>query len=301
MSLFLAAAIAAVVAVLVELAVPGRAVYHAGWYNVGLSALVILTIAASRRRFREARTPRARLAIVALVAGVATTGIAGVASGLLGPDDQSFVGTPGQRIRVEGLGVLVFPLAATELPSDARVALERLVRGPIEIDGQPRDTGNFILWTSARAVAYVEARDARGNRLTVTQPAGSAFLSPVLLMEHRQTIAGLDLPFDSFNVPAAHRVVKAVLFTSAQAAMLLHGAGRPGESAVLFAVDDENDRPLPHAIALSAGGQSVSAGGLLLRGTVATYPSVEVVSAPNSVVTAMGTLLALAGLVALVA
>jgi hypothetical protein len=109
------------------------------------------------------------------------------------------------------------------------------------------------------------------------------------------------LPFDSFNVPAAHRVVKAVLFTSAQAAMLLHGAGRPGESAVLFAVDDENDRPLPHAIALSAGGQTVSAGGLLLRGTVATYPSVEVVSAPNSVVTAMGTLLALAGLVALVA
>jgi hypothetical protein len=300
-SLFLAAAIAAVAAVLVELAVPGRAVYHAGWYNVGLSALVILTIAASRRRFREARTPRARLAIVALVAGVATTGIAGAASGLLGPDDQSFVGAPGQRIRVEGLGVLVFPLAATELPSDARVALERLVRGPIEVDGQPRDAGNFILWTSPRAVAYVEARDARGNRLTVTQPAGSAFLSPVLLMQHRQTIAGLDLPFDSFNVPAAHRVVKAVLFTSAQAAMLLHGAGRPGESAVLFAVDDENDRPLPHAIALSAGGQTVSAGGLLLRGTVATYPSVEIVSAPNSVVTAMGTLLALAGLVALVA
>jgi hypothetical protein len=300
-SLFLAAAIAAVVAVLVELAVPGRAVYHAGWYNVGLSALVILTTAASRRRFREARTPRARLAIVALVVGVATTGIAGAASGLLGPDDRSFVGAPGQRIRVEGLGALVFPLAATELPSDARVALERLVRGPIEIDGQPRDAGNFILWTSPRAVAYVEARDALGNRLTVTQPAGSAFLSPVLLMEHRQTIAGLDLPFDSFSVPAAHRVVKAVLFTSAQAAMLLHGAGRPGESAVLFAVDDENDRPLPHAIALSAGGQSVSAGGLLLRGTVATYPSVEVVSAPNSVVTAMGTLLALAGLVALVA
>lgn len=301
MSLFLAAAIAAVAAVLAELAVPGRAIYHAGWYNVGLSALVILTIAASRRRFREARTPRARLAIVALVAGVATTGIAGAASGLLGPDDQSFVGAPGQRIRVEGLGVLVFPLAATELPSDARVALERLVRGPIEVDGQPRDAGNFILWTSPRAVAYVEARDARGNRLTVTQPAGSAFLSPVLLMQHRQTIAGLDLPFDSFNVPAAHRVVKAVLFTSAQAAMLLHGAGRPGESAVLFAVDDENDRPLPHAIALSAGGQTVSAGGLLLRGTVATYPSVEIVSAPNSVVTAMGTLLALAGLVALVA
>jgi hypothetical protein len=300
-SLFLAAAIAAVAAVLVELAIPGRAVYHAGWYNVGLSALVILTIAASRRRFREARTPRARLAIVALVAGVATTGIAGAASGLLGPDDQSFVGAPGQRIRVEGLGVLVFPLAATELPSDARVALERLVRGPIEVDGQPRDAGNFILWTSPRAVAYVEARDARGNRLTVTQPAGSAFLSPVLLMQHRQTIAGLDLPFDSFNVPAAHRVVKAVLFTSAQEAMLLHGAGRPGESAVLFAVDDENDRPLPHAIALSAGGQTVSAGGLLLRGTVATYPSVEIVSAPNSVVTAMGTLLALAGLVALVA
>jgi hypothetical protein len=298
---FLAAAICAVAAVLVELAIPGRAVYHTGWYNVALCALVILTIAASRRRFREARTSRARVAIVALAAGVTITGVAGAASGLLGPDDQSFVGAPGQRIRVEGLGVLVFPLAATELSSGARVALERSLGGPLEIDDRPRDAGNFILWTSARAVAYVEARDRRGNRLTVTQPAGSAFLSPVLLMEHRQTIAGLDLPFDSFTVPAAHRVVKAVLFTPAQAAMLLHGTGRPGESAILFAVDDENDRPLPHAIALSAGGQVVSAGGLSLRGTVAAYPSVEVVSAPNRLVTAMGALLALAGLVALAA
>jgi hypothetical protein len=117
-------------------------------------------------------------------------------------------------------------------------------------------------------------------------------------MEHRQAIAGVELPYDSFNVPAASRIVKAVMFTPAQAAMLLHGA-LAGRSAVLFAIDDENDRPLPHAIALSAGGEAVRAGGLILRGTVATYPAVEVAATPNVLATAFGAILVLAGALAL--
>ncbi len=291
-------ALAVVVGVAVEIVIPGRGVYHTGWYNVALLALAIITIFTARRRFRAARTPRARAAIAALIFGTATLAVAGVASGLLGPDDQTIVGAPGQRVKVEGLGVLYFPFVG-RFSGAPDVALERPLRAALPIGTRPRDAGSFILRGVPRDVAYVEARDPLGGRLTVTQPMGAVFLSPVLLMQHRQTIAGLVLPFDSFNVPAARRVVKAVLFTRAEAAMLLHGRDRPGEAAVLFAVDDENERLMPHAIALSAGGRPVRVGGLLLRATVQSYPAVEVVSSPNLIATALGAFLVVGAIVTL--
>ena len=178
---------------------------------------------------------------------------AGVASGLLAPDNQTVVGAPGQRVRVESLGTIAFPIATGNAEIVTSVTVERPFHGALEVGERSRFAGNFILHTQLRSVVYVEARDLRENRLTITQPEGTAFLSPVLLMQHHQTIAGMDLPFDSFNVPAARRVVKAVMFTPAQAAMLLHGGARLGEPAVLFAVDDENERPLPHGIATECG------------------------------------------------
>ncbi|HVR45086.1 MAG TPA: hypothetical protein VMT95_00385 [Candidatus Binatia bacterium] len=297
MNAFAIVALAVVAGVAAEIAIPGRGVYHAGWYNVALVALAILALVAARRRFRAATTPRARAAVVGITMGTAIVAIAGVASGLFGPDDQTIVGAPGQRVRVEGLGVLSFPLTASPA-SGVEVTLERPLRPALPIGTRPRDAGSFILRGVPRDVAYVEARDPRGGRLTVTQPLGAVFLSPVLLMQHRQNIAGLDLPFDSFNVPAARRVVKAVLFSPAQAAMLLHGRARAGEAAILFAVDDENERLLPHAIALSDGGRPVRAGGLLLSAMAQSYPAVEVVSAPNLIATALGTLLVFCAIVA---
>ncbi|HEY6327194.1 MAG TPA: hypothetical protein VIW73_11850 [Candidatus Cybelea sp.] len=298
MSAFVVAALAVVAGVAVQIAIPGRGVYHAGWYNVAQIALAIFMLAAARRRLRAAATARARAAVLALAIGTAIVAVAGVASGLLGPDDQTIVGAPGQRIRVEGLGVLSFPFAGSPAGAVA-VTLERPLRPALPIGTRPRDAGSFVLRGVSRDVAYVEARDPRGGRLTVTQPSGAVFLSPVLLMQHRQNIAGLDLPFDSFNVPAARRVVKAVLFTPAQAAMLLRGRSEPGEAAVLFAVDDENERLLPHAIALSTGGRPARAGGLLLSGTVQSYPAVEVVSSPNLIATALGTLLVFGAIIGL--
>ena len=222
-----------------------------------------------------------------------------MASGLFAPDNQTFIGAPGQRISVEALGVLTFPLASTDAPASGSVTLERALHAPMELRESRSDAGNFILRTIPRSVVYVEARDLRGSRLTITQPAGSAFLSPVLLMEHRQTIAGMDLPYDSFSVPAARRIVKVVMFTPGQAAMLLHGGAKIAEAAVLFAVDDENERPLSNAIALSAGGRAVRVGGLSLRATVESYPAVEVVAAPNALATAFGTALVLGGMIGL--
>ncbi len=298
MSAYAIVALALVAGVGVEIALPGRAVYHAGWYNVALVALAILTVAAARKRFRAAGTARTRAAVVVLTIGATIVAVAGVASGLFGPDDQTIVGAPGQRVRVEGLGVLSFPFAGSS-NADVVVTLERPLRPALPIGTRPSNAGSFILRGVPRDVAYVEARDPSGGPLTVTQPQGAAFLSPVLLMQHRQNIAGLDLPFDSFNVPAARRVVKAVLFTPAEAAMLLQGRSRPGQAAVLFAVDDESGRLQRNGIALSAGGGSVRAGGLALRATVESYPSVEIVSSPNLIATALGALLVFGSIVVL--
>jgi len=292
------AALAVAGAVLVQLLSPGHAVYHAGWYNVLIAALIVVACIAGRRLARAGSAPR-RLSIALVLAGTGIVGFAGLASGLLGADNETFVGAPGERVRVASLGVLVFPTAVSDGRGSA-VRLERPLHAPLQVGTRSRDAGDFVLRAQPRPVVYVQARDASGNRLTITQPQGTAFLSPVLLMQHQQPLAGLNLPYDSFNLPAARRIVKAVMFSPAQAALLLHGGAEPGEPAVLFAVDDENERPLPHAIALSAAGRAVRVAGLTLQGDVTTYPAVEVIAVPNLLGTAFGTLLVLGGLIALI-
>jgi len=296
----MAAALVVVAMVVSQLVEPGKAEYHAGWYNMLLAALVAVTIVAGRRQIAAMQTTRTRIAALALLAGATIAGFAGIASGLFAPDNQTLVGAPGQRMRVDDLGgALSFPLA--EGDATPSVTLERPLHPAIEIGEGARNAGSFILHTTPREVAFVEARDLRGNRLTITQPNGAVFLSPVLLMAQHQTIAGMDLPFDSFSVPAARRLVKAVLLDPAQAATFAPGSRSAGQPAVLFAVDDENDRPLPHAIALSAGGRIVGVGGLLLRASAASYPAVEVVAAPALFAVASGALLAIAGFIGTIA
>lgn len=299
MNWFLPAALVVTAGVATELWLPGRPAYHAGWYNVALSALAIVVIAGARKRWKGAQSLRSRLAIAAVAFGATATGLAGVANGLFAPDDREIVGAPGERVAVEDLGALSFPLPGEDRSAPTVVTLERPLRAPLEIGGRPRNAGSFILRALPRDVVEVEVRDSQGERLTVTQPSGAVFLSPVLLMQQRQTIAGMDLPFDSFNVPAARRVVKAILFDPAQAAVVLHDPSAVGQSAVLFAVDDENDRPLPHAIALSAGGRAVRSGDLWLRADVMSYPEIEVVATPNLSVVTVGTALVIAGLAGL--
>jgi len=273
--------VALVAVAVVEVVLPGRDLYHAGWFNVGIAALGIVAIVSGRRAVTNRRTHG--LATIATGAGAAVATIAVVANGLFAPDNRTVVGAPGQQVRLDDArGVLRFPLVQRQGSSEA-VAFD----GPM--------LRSFVFKNVDRTVVAVEARDPRGARLTVTQPNGAAFLSPVLLMQQRQTIAGMNLPFDSFAVPAAHRVVKAVLFTPQQAA-LLRGTEGLEVPAVLFAVDDENDRPLPKAIVLSVNGQTVAAGGLLLRATVLDYPAVEVIAIPPPAVVALSALLAAGGM-----
>ena len=287
-------ATAIVVGVFVELVLPGRDVYHYGWYNALLIALVVVLAFRVRGILRSTQTPRARWGILLAALGVGVIGFAGVANGLLAPDNRTIVGAPGQQVRLEEVGgSLAFPLAQDPSSAPDQVHLVRPGRAPLAVSGT-RDIGAFMLQPLPRSVIYVQAADARGNHLTVTQPTGAAFLSPVLLMQDRQTIAGMSLPYDSFAVPAARRIVKAVLFTPQQASQLHGFSGAPG-NAVLFAADDDSDQPLPHGIALAKDGETIALSGLVLRPLVLSYPAVEVIAVPSMIALIAGLLAILAG------
>lgn len=272
--------------VLAQFVAPGKLVYHYGWYNVAILGLLALSVSWWRAVAR--REPRfAPVAALALL-GVGAVGLTGVANGLLAPDDTTVVGAPGATVAVDDLhGSLIFPLID---PSDPREVVVSLRRGNATMEIPPdasRLAGAFLLRAQGRAAVAVDAADATGAHLTITQPTGTAFLSPVLTMSAEQTIEGMTLPFDSFAVPAAHRLVHAVLFDTRHLAMLRNvpGVGRP---AVLFAVDDETGRPLAHAIRLAFDGQQVSVGGLRLRPRVLRYPAIRIVSVPLPIAIGIG-------------
>jgi hypothetical protein len=284
-------ALCVVLGVAVEVVVPGKPVYHAGWYNVLLAALLVAMGLRMRRVLSRAPSSRERSGIAIAAFGVLAVGFAGIVSGLLGPDSQTTIGAPGQRVAIPELGgVLDFPLRDT----GSNVVL---VRGsstdPI---ASGRYTLSFLLRVVPRDVVFVQAADARDAHLTITQPTGAVFLSPVLMMQQRQTIAGFDLPFDQFAVPAAHRIVHAVLFSASQAEQL-RGLSGPPTPAVLFDVEDETGAPIPSGIRIAHDGQIASVAGLRLQPQVFAYPAVEVISIPNLAAFAVGLLALVAGIV----
>ncbi len=245
---------------------PGQPIYHYGWYNA-IDAGILVIALLQLRTFK----PSAPILVGAFGAGVLV--VAGIASGLMAPDTQTIVGAPGASVRSDDLGgSLVFPLNQAQ-----PIVLQR-GSGETAIGKSKRYTGGFVLWRKPRAVVYVQAADSRGQQLTITQPANGAFLSPVLLMQQSATIAGMNVRFDSFSVPAVGRSVKAVLFSAQQAAQLRAKTPLSGP-AVLFAVSKSNADER-NAIALAPSGQRTPVDALLLRGTVATYPAIVAASAP---------------------
>jgi hypothetical protein len=267
--------------VLVEYAVPGRAIFHAGWYNVALVVLAVWAIVAS------GRNPGSLL----FTFGVCVIAFTGVAAGLLGPDDRTIVGAPGSTVPLSDAGgSLVFPLVDQR---DAGVLLERGTHAT-PIRGE-RFIATAALRTMPRTVVAIDARDARGAHLTVTQPSGTAFLSPVLLMQSHQTIGGFSLPYDEFALPGVHLIVKTVLFSQEQAQSLSALAALNGP-VVLFDLEDETGASLPHGIAIAGDGGTASIGGVRLTPRVLSYPSIDVLYVPDADAVAFGVLAAIAGL-----
>lgn len=285
MNVFVLCAAAVVAMAAAEYIVPGKPVFHYGWYCALFVAFAIVALLKVRR------VPTRAAAL--LTAGTAIVAIAGAASGLLGPDTSTVVGAPGAGVATPDLGgTLQFPVTENA-NGDTAITLIRDSRSTNI--GKRGYLANAVLWQEPRAVVYVEVRDKRGNRLTVTQPTGGSFLSPVLLMQNDTEVAGMHVAVDSFTVPAASRAVKAVLFTPAQAAQL-HTSQTMNGYAVLFAVSDARDRVIPGAIAVVPSGQSVTRGGITIRGAVADYPSIVVASVPYLPAVALGIVLCVAGI-----
>lgn len=268
---------------------PGRALYHYGWYNA-LDAAIFILAAMQLRPLKKARPDRFSGLLIATF-GCAIVVFAGVASGLMGADTHLIVGAPGASVRdPETGGTFVFPLEGTT------VHLER-GGSATAVDGGRRYSGGFIMWQQPRTVVTVQAADAKGGHLTITQPTNASFLSPVLLMQQSTTIAGMDVQFDTFSVPAASRSVRAVLFSAQQAAQLHSPAIVPGQPAVLFAVSDQKDRAVAGGIGIVASGAKRVVGGLQLGATVGTYPAIAVASGPYVPVFLLGLLILAAGIV----
>jgi hypothetical protein len=273
---------------LVQDAIPGLALYHYGWYNA--IDVALFAIAAMQLRVLRKAQPDRFTGLAIATFGCAIVVFAGVASGLMGPDTHTVSGVPGASVRDDDAGgAFAFPLQGNV------VRFER-GRSVVNIDGGRRYSGGFIFWQEPRAVVSVTAADSKGNHLTVTQPTNASFLSPVLLMQQKTTIAGMDVQFDTFSVPAMRRSVRAVLFTPEQAAQLHSPAIVPGKPAILFAVSDQQDRAIPGGIGVVASGTQRIIGGLTLGGTVETYPAIVVASGPYLPVLIVGLLCVLTGI-----
>jgi hypothetical protein len=76
----------------------------------------------------------------------------------------------------------------------------------------------------------------------------------------------------------------------------MRGIPGPAEPALLFAVDDETDQPLPHSIRFARSDEIVSDAGVRLRASVLDYPAVEVIAAPSLPALVVGAALMLVGL-----
>jgi hypothetical protein len=268
---------------------PGLALYHYGWYNA-LNVAFFIVAALQLRTLRRTQAARITGIIVAAFGGAMVV-FAGVASGLMGPDTHTVVGAPGASVRDDDAGgSFVFPLQGAE------VRFER-GRSAVVVDGGRRYTGGFVFWQEPRTVVAITAADPKGNHLTITQPTNASFLSPVLLMQQSTTIAGMDVRFDSFAVPALSRSVRAVLFSAQQAAQLHSSAIVEGQPAVLFSVSDQQDRAIKNGIGIVAPGAQRLIGGLLLGANVQSYPAIVVASAPYFPVVILGLLLIIVGAV----
>ncbi len=269
---------------------PGASVYHYGWYN----ALVIALFVLAAWQIRSLRKTHAAVlpALAAAAFGAAIVVFAGAASGLMGPDTHVVIGAPGASVRDEDAGgSFVFPLKGDQ------IALQR-GRSAVTVGGAGRRyTGGFVLWEQPRTILEIEAADPRGNHLTITQPTNASFLSPVLLLQQRTNIDGMDVSFDSFSVPAVQRNVKAVLFTEQQAAQLHTDPPTIGQPAILFAVANTRDQVLAGGIGIAPPGVQKSLAGLRLTASVGTYPAVVVASAPYWPILALGLLLIIAGII----
>ena len=294
------AALASVACVLAQDVAPQWSGFHTWQYAamLGLGAVASGGYALAGRRGEDG--PIGARLVVAMV-GALVVIAAGIASGLLGPDTEIVSRAPGTVAPLGDVGAAAFfPIAdaAAIARGDGHVLLRRRGAGAIDVaPGERRFVGATAVELVPHNAAYIEARTATGEHLTITQPTNPAFLSPVLLFTQQITLAGKLLPADSFAIPARHRQVKTFYFATGApgATGAAHGQSA-GAASVLFAVDDDAGRLVPGGIGFAATGQSVDLGGLRLRATLGTYPGLAISAVPLPPALILGCTLVVAGL-----
>jgi hypothetical protein len=265
----------AIALVLVQDAFPAWTGFHTWQYAAVLALLAVAVVQHARHTGGTTGLTGALGALVIVAAGLG--------SGLLGPDTEIVERPPGTVAPLPDVGAAAFfpnADASAIAAGNSAVVLRRRDGPPLDIGpGDRRFVAATELQLVPRPAAYVEARDAAGNRLTITQPTNPAFLSPVLLFGQRVTIAGTELPADGFAVPAARRQIKAFYFSKSDS-QAARARGMAGVESVLFAVDDESGNVIPGAIGFGRSGQTVVLGGVHLRPTLGTYPALAISAVP---------------------
>ena len=290
-------ALAGVAVVLAQYAAPSWPGFHVWEYA---TALALLCVPAVGRAFELRRgSDRESLGTFVALLGALVVIATGIGSGLLGPDTEVVQRPPGTVAPLPDVGAAAFfpnvDAHAVALGDEA-IVLRRLDGPPLSVGpGSRRLVGATELETVPRIAAFVEARDARGQRLTITQPTSAAFLSPVLLFPERVTVAGKTLPADAFATPALRRQIKAFYFSKADSEAA-RGHGMAGMESVLFAVDDDSGKPVAGGIGFAPSGDLVTIGGVDLRPTLGTYPALVISAVPYPPAVAFGGVLLVAGL-----
>jgi hypothetical protein len=290
-------ALGAIAATLAQDVVPGLDVYHSWQYATGLAFGALVLLAAAWRALRSGRSGARRFAFA--LAGALTVSVGGLASGLLGPDTITVRGTPGTVTPVPDLRVAAFfgqTDAAGIAAGSAAITLRSRTAAPVDIvPGHPVYGSVSVQYLVPAPAAFIDAHDAHGNHLTITQPQGSAFLSPILLFPGDQPIHGKTYPIDTFAVPAFARIVRTLYFSAADT-KLFPRADFKGP-IVLFSMTGEDGRELGLTIAQSQ--KPVTLGDITLEATIGSYPRLAVASAPPLAASSIGIAAFVAGLGAL--
>ena len=292
----LALAALAIALVFAQDLIPSAPLYHTWQYALALT-IALAVMVAHANGVRRGRDGVAGRGLLLAFGGAAVVVVAGLAAGLLGPDTVLVVGTPGTLKSLPALGGAAFfaPVDANELARGSSVVTLR--RGGREIvvgPGTRRPIGESLLYLDAHPAAYIDAADAGGAHVTLTQPTNASFLSPVLLFREHQRIGAFDVPLDTFATPALHRIVRVLYFTPRQLAQLAHPGADATRPAVIFTASDEAGKPL--GITLAASGQTVSLAGLRLRATLGSYPALAVAAAPPPWALSLGIALFVGGI-----
>jgi hypothetical protein len=286
----LAFALLAIALTVAQVVFPARDWYHAWQYTVILAIAIVVMCAHLRRAWRGGDGPNGRRIVPAL-AGAIAVAVAGLLSGLIGPDDVTVLGTPGTVTPVPDLGAAAFFAQADPqsiLRGDAAVTLRRRNAADVLVGARPLPVGLWVAFTQSRPAAYIEVRNDRGERLTITQPNNPSFLSPVILFRQSQAIHGQTFPFDTLAVPGAHLVVHVLYFSPADLAALPRDPSVPAPKepgAILSVADDSGAQ---HGITMALSGRPVTIAGLHITVTLGTYPILQLASAPQPYVTLAG-------------